>query len=61
MLDEKLITIDKLVIVEGDWVGLGAWETLEMTANVGDDVDKLFELLDAFHVDFVWFWPILDD
>lgn len=47
--------------MEGDRIGLGAWEALEMTANVGDDVDEFVELSDTLLVNLVWFWPVLYD
>ena len=39
MLNQKLIIRDELIVVEGNWVALGAWETLEVAADAGDDID----------------------
>ena len=62
MLNEQLVGIHELVVVEGDWVGLGTWEILEMAADIGDDVDELVEALDLFGVDLVWGRPLgVDD
>lgn len=62
MLDEQLVGIHELVVVEGDWVSLGTWEILEMTADIGDDVDELVEALDLFGVDLVRGRPLgVDD
>lgn len=61
MLDEQLVTVNEIVVMEGNWVGLGAWEALEMTTNIGDDIDEFVELFDALLVYFVWFWPFLND
>ena len=57
MLNEKLVGVHDIVVKEGDWESLGTWNGLIVAANACNNVDELFEIVDAFFVDSVEFWP----
>lgn len=57
MLNEKLVGIHDIVVKEGDWESLGTWNGLIVAANASDNINELFEIVDAFFVDSVEFWP----
>ena len=61
MLNEELVFINELIIDKGDWVATGTWKCLVVTADVGNDSDKLAELVGFLLVDFEWLWPVLRD
>lgn len=61
VLDKELVGVHERVVVEGDGVCVSAGEALVMTANISDDVLELFEFLDSFHIDLIWFWPRCGD
>ena len=61
MLNEELVFINELIIDKGDWVATGTWKCLVVAADVGNDSDKLAELVGFLLVDLEWLWPVLRD
>ena len=57
MLNEKLVGVHDIVVKEGDWESLGTWNGLIVAANASNNINELFEVVDAFFVDSVEFWP----
>lgn len=57
MLNEKLVGVHDIVVIEGDWESLGTWNGLIVAANASNNINELFEIVDAFFVDSVEFWP----
>ena len=61
MLNEELVFINELIVDKGDWIATGTWKCLVVAAYVGDDSDKLAELVGLLLVDLEWLWPVLGD